>query len=201
MDTRLNFINKSKDTNNTEVVIFQKNVATNIDEVAVAWQVIKNCGIGGYHPFIYTSTLEVTASDSWGNYTPHITAQYGQLFSMVLTTSGNRLIQSGCSTNPNEVQMNNNLPEGAINANIYKGRKLLASKTSIFPMQKAVFQFKPTIWIGAASQVEEGQILNSAIMSNLNTEISLQGIASADVVMTGGGTAPFMFELCNILMA
>ena len=40
MDIQLNFINNSNDANNSQVVIFQKNVATDFDELAVAWQVV-----------------------------------------------------------------------------------------------------------------------------------------------------------------
>ena len=36
MGVQLNFINNSNDTNNSEVVIFQKNVATNFDEIGRA---------------------------------------------------------------------------------------------------------------------------------------------------------------------
>ncbi|MNT99836.1 hypothetical protein D3C72_2427920 [compost metagenome] len=67
-----------------------------------------------------------------------------------------------------------------------------------------MFQFKPTIWIGVASQIVQGQVMNSAIISNINTQLSLLGIASADIVMTGGGpganTTPFAFHFENIVM-
>jgi len=205
MDIQLNFINQSNDTNNSEVVVFQKNVATDFDELAIAWQVIQNCGMGDNHPFAFPMTMEVGAADSWGNYTPRMTAQNGQLFAVQLTASGDQLVQSGTGTSPSEVQVLNGLPKGAINANIYKAGKLLAAKTSIAPQQKAVFQFKPTIWIGVASEIEEGQVMNSAIISNINTEISLLGIASADIVMTGGGpgsnSTPFQFTLSNVVMS
>ena len=202
---KLNFINNSNDANNSEVVIFQKNVATNFDELAVAWQVIKYCGPGDNHPFTFPLSMQVSASDSYGNHTPQLPAQNGQLFQMTLTTSGDKLVAIGSSTSAKEVQVLNSLDKGAINANIYKDGRLLATKTSIAPQQKAVFEFKPTIWIGVASQVVQGQVMNSAIISNINTELSLLGIASADIVMTGGGPGakaqPFSFNLSNIVMA
>jgi hypothetical protein len=47
--------------------------------------------------------------------------------------------------------------------------------------------------------------MNSAILSMVNAELSLLGIASADIVMTGGGpgptSTPFQFNLANIVMA
>jgi hypothetical protein len=204
VDIKLNFINNSNDANNSEIVIFQKNVATNFDELAVAWYVIRYCGQGDNHPFTFPMEMAVAASDSYGNYTPQMVAQNGQLFTMTLTTSGDRLAQSGQGTSSSEVQVLNGLPKGAINANIYKNGKLLATKTSVAPQQKAVFQFKPTIWIGVASQVVQGQVMNSAIISSVNTELSLLGIASADIVLTGGGpgrdSSPFQFNLENVVM-
>lgn len=204
MDIQLNFINNSNDANKSEIVIFQKNVATNFDEIAVAWRVIQFCGQGDNHPFTFPMEMKVAASDSYGNYTPQESAQPGQLFSMSLTNSGDRLLQTGASTSSTEVQVLNALSRGAINANIYKNGALLATKTSIAPQQKAVFQFKPTIWIGVASQVVQGQVMNSAIVSNVNTELSLLGISSANIVMTGGGpgrdSSPFTFRLENVVM-
>ena len=133
MDIQLNFINNSNDANNSEIVIFQKNVATSFDELAVAWQVIRYCGQGDNHPFTVPMTMQVGASDSYGNYTPQLSAQNGQLFQMAMTTSGDQLVPVGGGTSSREVQVLNNLKQGAINASIYKGGKLLAVKTSIAP--------------------------------------------------------------------
>ncbi len=205
MDIRLNFINDSNDQNNSEVVIFQKNAATEYDELAVAWTVIKNCGQGDNHPFVYPMAMQVGASDSYGNYTPLQDAQYGQSFQMVRTPSGDQLVPNGSGTSAREVQVLNSLSQGSVNAGIYKAGKLAAIKTSISPGQKAVFELKPTIWIGVVSQVDEGEVMNAAILSSINTEISLLGIASADIVMTGGGpgssSTPFVFSLQNVVMA
>jgi hypothetical protein len=202
---KLNFINQSNDLNNSQIVIFQKNVATDFDELAVAWKVIQYCGQGDNHPFIFPMGLSVGASDSYGNYTPQLKARNGEMFKMALTASGDQLVAAGAGTSPKEVQVLNALPKGAINASCYKDGRLLATKTSVAPQQKAVFQFKPTIWIGVVSQVEEGEVMNSAIISSVNTEISLLGIANADIVMTGGGpgpnSQPFAFNLDNVVMA
>lgn len=200
----LNFVNSSNDANNSDIVVFQKNVATDFDELAVAWTVIKNCGQGDNHPFTFPMEMQVSASDSWGNYTPKLNAENGQMFHVYLSNSGDSLAYKGPATSQKEVQVLNDLEQGAVGANIYKDGKLLAAKTSIAPGQKAVFEFKPTIFIGVVSQVEQGQIMNSAIISNINTELSLLGIAAADIVMTGGGpgpkSQPFQFTLENVQM-
>ena len=205
MDIHLNLINQSNDTNNSQIVIFQKNVGAGLSELAVAWHVIENLGQGDNHPFVYPMSIAVGASDSYGNYTPHLPASYGQRFAMKLTQSGDQLSFDGDGTSAEEVQVANNLQAGAINAMIYKAGNLFATKTNIAPGQLAAFQFKPTIRIGIVSQVTRGQTMNEAIMSSINTEISLLGLASADIVMTGGGpgpnSKPFEFHLANIVMA
>jgi hypothetical protein len=205
MDIKLNLINHSNDTNNSEIVIFSRNVATGLSETALAWLVIKNLGQGWNHPFTYPTSSAVGASDSYGNYTPQLAAEPGQLFHIVLSTSGDTLSYAGAASSATEIQIRNDLPRGAINANIFKAGKLFAQAHTVSPGQKAVFEFKPTIWIGVASQIEEGSVMNSAIISDINTELSLLGIASADIVMTGGGAGPsatpFAFSLQNIVMA
>jgi len=204
-DIRLNFINQSNDRNNSDIVIFQKNVATNFDELAVAWRVIQNCGPGMNHPFTYPMTMFISASDSYGNYTQQLAAANGQSFSITKGTSGDVLKLTGTSARSNEVELTNQLPMGAIDANIYRDGRLLATKTKVAPGQKAVFEFKPTIWIGVASEVQEGEMMNSAILRSINTEISLLGIKSADIVLTGGGpgetATAFQFTLQNVVFA
>jgi hypothetical protein len=205
MDIQLNFINQSADADEPTIVIFQKNVATGYIE-AVAWKVIQCCGQGDNHPFAYPTTMQVSASDSYGNYEARLDAQPGDAFQVTLTSSGDTLSKAPTPANyPTEVQIQNNLPQGAINAHIFRGGSLLATKTSVAPGQMAAFEFQPTLWIGAVSQAVEGQVMNSAVVEQVNTELSLLGIASADIVMTGGGpgqnSRPLAFTLQNVVYA
>jgi len=195
----LNFINNSSSLSNTPVVVFQKNLASSFDEAAVAWRVLQNVGQGWNYPFEFPSSYAIAASDSYGNFTPQYSIVPGDLFAMQLTDSGDQLVYAGQATSIQEMQMLNGLSIGSVNASLYKDGLLLATTTNIAPAQKAVFQFKPTIWIGVVEEVEEGDVMNSAILANINTQFSLLGIASADIVMTGGGSTPFQFSLSNVV--
>ncbi|MEN8504715.1 MULTISPECIES: hypothetical protein [Paraburkholderia] len=205
MDIQLNFINLSNDVNNSQVVIFQKNVSTDFDELAIAWKVISNCGRGDNHPFVFPMQTTLTASDADGNYMPRRPAKNGQMFSVTRAASGNVLGVAGAASSSREIQLRNDLRSGAITAGVFKDNRLLAHKTGIVPGQKAVFEFKPTLWIGTASQIEQGAVMNSAVLSDINTELSLLGIARCDIVMTGGGggttAVPYQFRLANVVMA
>ncbi|HEX4418778.1 MAG TPA: hypothetical protein VH165_12795 [Kofleriaceae bacterium] len=198
----LRLINQSADCNNSSILVFQKNVATNFDEIAVAWQVIDNLGSGWIHPFTYDLDLQVSVADSWGNHMPPQDTADGQLWKVVRDCSGDQLKAGGPGTSASEVQVLNSLDRGAVSACIYRSGKLLATKTGVAPGQKAVFLFKPSIWIGIASQIQQGDVLDSAIMSNSNTQLNLTNIASADIVLSGGGpgrnSRPFTFALENV---
>lgn len=201
---KLNLVNQSQDINNTEYVIFQKNVAENFGELAVAWRVVQNLGIGDNHPFVYPLEFKVSAGDAFGNFTPQMTSADGQAYDLVRSASGDVLqLSTTPASSVTEVEVRNKLPNGGISANIFRDGRLLATKTNVSPGQKAVFEFKPRIFIGAVSQVTEGEVLDTAILQEINTEIDLLGIQSADVVITGGGggpnATPFAFSLANVV--
>ena len=206
-DIKLNLINHSNDQNNSEIVFFQKNVAASFGELSIAWRVVKNLGQGWEHVFVYPLTFKVSARDGYGNQiTSPLDAENGQSFSVIKDASGDVLkLDSTPAGSSKEVDIKNSLPNSSVEAQIYKDGKLLASKTSVPPSQKAVFQFLPKLYVGVASQVVEGQVIDSAIISTINTELNLDGIASADIIMTGGGTGKdataFEFHLENIVEA
>lgn len=204
MDTLLTFVNRSLAGKTSEVVIFQRNLAMDMGALSVAWKVIRYCGRDCTHPLIYPADYELAVGDQWGNFSPRLRARNGQAFNVVGTPlSGRRLQPDSRPCSPTEIQVLNELQRGAVNVCLYRGGALLGVKTSVAPQQKAVFQYKPTIWIGVASQVVQGSPFDSAVVPSRAIELSLLGIASADIVMTGGGPGPdaepYDFTLENIV--
>jgi hypothetical protein len=202
---KLNFINHSNDASNSQVVVFQKNSVLSANATAIAWKVITNCGRGSSHSFEYPPTYAVAIRDSWGNVTAKLKAKPCDVFKVIQTPSGVQLVPGGNGGAGGEIDIQNDLAKGAIDAWIYKDGSKLGGLRNVVPGQMATFSFMPAIWIGVFSQVNEGQVMNAAMLSQVNTEISLLGIASADIVMTGGGEGskaqPFTFTLTNVVMA
>ena len=204
MNIQLNFINQSQDVANSQVLIFQKNEATNFGELAIAWKVITNCGAGCNHPFVFPLKFEICSSDSDGNYTSKKLATNGDKFAVEMGKSGHILsLTSEPTASPLEVELKNNLSLGSVSANVFKDGKLLAKHKIVSPAQKAVFQFLPKIFIAVVSDVQQGEEINTAVMSDINTEFDLLGISSADIIMSGGGggksVTQFRFELANVV--
>lgn len=200
MDIEITFINNSDDMNNSEIVIFQKNVATNFEETAIAWKVIKNCGRNWSHKFKYPMNFDVAAADSYGNVSDQKLAVNGQKWDVVRSSSGDILqLDTESGSSQTEVEVKNCLPTSSIDAQIYKDGNLLAAKTGISPGEKAVFEFEPYIYVGVNAQVNQSEIINSSILSDINQKFSLLGLTSANLIMTGGGigpnATPFKFDL------
>lgn len=194
----LRVVNNSNDVNNIDVVIFQKNTAT-FDETAVAWRLI-TLGSGENEEILYENVLEVAYQDIFNNISNRIDVITGTQY---IAKEGNKIEMNGSATSHNEVEIFNGLSTGNINGLVYRSDLLLFELDNIEMNQKGIFQARPTIWIGVVNGVTQGQIIDSGIISSVNTEISLLGIKSADIVVTGGGVGPsalpFSFFLSNII--
>lgn len=201
-EIELNFINRSKDTSNEQVVIFQRNLSDIGDNKVVAWHVIPSFDYGREHPFTIPMELQVDASDAEGHHTARFSAMPGQAFDMVKEAEGYVLKRSThAAGNPGEVEIRNKLERGPINANVYRGNRLLGTKSDLPPGQKAVFQFTKSIHIGCSSEAAEGDLLDLKRLAENTCEINMLEISSADIVMTGGGPSqppqPIAFHIEN----
>lgn len=179
---------------NINVVTFQKNVAASFDTNVTAWSVIN---LIDKKTIIYDPDLTIAYQDSHGNLTSRLSVEPGQQF---LATIGGILEFNGPATSNKEIELLNGISSDTITAIIYRTSKEVGRMGPISNGQKAVFQFKPTIWVGVDDTISQGDILNSSVISGFNTEISLLGIKSADIIITGSGTEPdpFSFSLGNV---
>ena len=202
MDVQLNLINETTDFYNGQVVFFQKNEAAANTEMPVAWTVVvvEYAQYPWMYAFVFPANMYVGASDSWGNYTPILPASDGELFSMQQTSSGDMLVYEGAASSSTQVQVQNNLPTGNIEAGIYKSGKLLVLQSAVLPGQNAVFELKPVLCVSVASKVEQGQVMNASSLTGTTTELPLLGVQSADIIMTGT-SGKYSFDMVNVVMA
>ena len=197
--TKLRLINNSNDANNSQVVIFQKIITEETEEHSIACHVVNNLRPGDSCKIEYWREYKVGCSDFQGNLTPTLKVIPGQRYCMVQDSSGNILEQNGKSCKATEIEIVNKLLRETISAIIYNWMgNMLFVKTGISPGLKATFEFKTPLYIGVLEdQIVEGQKMDSGIISSITTELSLEGIASADIVMTNKGPSSFDFRLEN----
>jgi hypothetical protein len=205
MEIQLNLVNRSDDAGGVDVVIFQNNSADPPDAPAVAWMVVSDFAPGQTYAFTYPTAVAVAASDSGGNPIPPVPAEAGQLFTVQSSAHGDVVRRTGAAADARAIEVHNGLAQGAIDALLYRDAKLLAMKSAVPPGQTATFLLQPNLWIGVVPQVRVGQIMEEAVMNRINTQLSLLGIDSADIIMSGGGAGPnatpYRFQFDNVVSA
>lgn len=189
----LRFINRSDTAFPVDIITFQKNLAGAFDENIVAWRI---CSLNqdGEEDIVYDKRVQLGYDNP--EVITTVNASVGNLYGL-----DNGVYFSGIWMSPSELATFNG-NDYSITVKVYRSDKLLA----IMPADQddtSTFQFNPTIWVGVVSEVAEGDVLDSGTVSSINTEISLLGIKSADIVMTGGGVGPsavpYSFSLENIV--
>lgn len=202
-DIKLNFINKSTDTNKHNIVIFNKNEIKGFEGSAVAWKVINDFGTLDTHSFVYPAELQVSVSDFLGKSTPRIFAGAPQVYEMVRSTSGNILqVSPNRAEKLDQFEVKNNLGPGPIDVNCYKDGKLLLKKKGLQAGQKEIFSLRQLIYIAVIPQIKEGDVMSPAVVSQIKSTINLFALKSADIVMSDGSDwdkpSNFRFSLENI---
>lgn len=198
---KLTFRNNSQDVKNTDIVMFQKNTDATVNEEVIAWKVIQNCGIGDFNPFAYPMTQQVSIVDAWGNYSPTQDANNGDVFAVTDAggVTGTVLTRTRERGNPNMITVRNDLAMGSISIAVYKDGRQISKKDGVSPGEESVFELLPYLYIGTCSDLEEGEVMDSDTVARSLTKLSLLGLKSADINMTGGGTGqlatPFVFAL------
>lgn len=189
----IKIVNESNDKNNSRIVIFQKNVAAEFDELVVAWKVLPSLSKTGVVNLTIPDEFHIAAANPKGQVLSSILpSSYGQEYSLVYEFTSQRLQYSGVSA-LNEVRLYNELTLESINAQIYKEGKLLAVERDIGPEEHATFEVPKAIYIAQVDDVQEGDLIH--ISDGEAIKFDLHDIETADIVITGGGVQPIQFEL------
>lgn len=204
MDIQLNFSNLAGPRDATAVVLYQLDAAEP-DAPVTAWKVIRQCGHGWTHPFVYGAGIELALNDEYGNYSPHTPCAAGQAFSIACDTAGHTLACTGADPAGRDVTVRNAMTRGAMHVCVFRQRRLLARRASVAPGQTVRFRFDPVLWIATAPGVVDGALLDPGRLGSDRTALPLRGVASADIVLRGGGAGPgataLQFHFENIARA
>lgn len=190
----LRIINSSN-TPNLTIIIFQKDIAVN--NPSTAWRKLIFSSQVTSHTINYTYGLTITASDNNGNRTPPLNVAHGQKFRYVSLKTPP--IYLGDSATGSHLEIENYTGKNNININYHKDNKILAKR--IINDANSLDVSFDTLWIGSINNndVYEGQEILDVIESSINTEISLLGIISGDIIITNSGSdLQFTLATANI---
>jgi hypothetical protein len=176
---RLTLINKTQDLTPKHIAVLDKSEAT-------AWRVFELASLEKTEPFLYTA-LEINVSDQYGNYTLIQPAQHEDDFYIVDSPSGIELQVTDGQMGRGEIRVTNSLKSGAMNVHFFRNEILFAEQFGLVPGQKMHFKFGDKLSVGIVEGIVEGQMLDEKMLENFETQFSMIGIQSADIVLSGGG--------------
>lgn len=196
--------NKTNDEFRSNIIIFQKNENENYNEIGmndktIAWNIIENSKGGMSHTIMFPNQLEVSIKDEYENNSPKLTCLPGDKFNIDRKSGITFKKEKEASTLEKDFEIINAVHNKEFTCQVFRGGKLLSAVNRVPEGKTAKFEILPRIQIGVASQVEEGDVINSAIYSSIDTVFEIEGIKKADIIMRGGGegkdTKPYTFDL------
>jgi hypothetical protein len=168
--------------------VFIRNVAAGFDEDSILpWQdQILNQNSFKFN-FLGNNVIEATVD---GVKMKPIVATLHKLYAVDLTT--NSIVEHGASSSPTEFGVINTISSDIV-VTIKRNGNAIES-TTVIPSATKKFQYQPKMLVGASDNLKDIMPL-----AEVNTEVSILGIKSASIVITGGNGSPYSFSLQNII--
>ncbi|WP_064791367.1 hypothetical protein [Shewanella woodyi] len=201
-NVEITYINKSMNKDLPTIFVFTKNETPTFDALkeGVAWRVIPDIGRASSSQFNFPIETSVGATWQGGqNKTQVLDSTIGKRYTVSKDDTGVVLAANGNASDTKSIDVNNdvNVPNG-ISAELYKDGKLMMTKNIVGFGQKATFVLKPRLYWGVASEIQESQLLNSAV---LNTdkffEQDLEGVTKVTVSLNGNAESGYSFKIEN----
>jgi hypothetical protein len=200
---QLRFVNLSGDGGVSNVVFFQKNGANATGSI-IAWRVARNCGYRNYCCLPYNWETEIDMVDWNGNHCPRQAAAGDGVFHIVRKRYGKKLEAVRTEGHPTQVWVQNRLDTGAPHITLYRSGCVVARHENLIPGQWAKFDVEHWLHVVVMPCVKQGDDIAAHLGSASIAKFFLQGIASADIVMVGGGRGrdaqALRFMMTNVVM-
>ena len=199
-DIEITYINKSLNKDLPTIFVFTKNESPTFDALkeGVAWRVLPDIGRASSSCFNFP--IETSVGATWQdaqNKTQVLKATIGKRYCITKDDTGVVLAANGNATDNKSIDVNSEIkvPNG-ISAQLYKDGKLMIQKDIVAYGQKATFVLKPKLYWGVASEIQESQLLNSAVLDTDSFfEQNLEGVSKATISLNGNAEDGYNFKI------
>ncbi|WP_068475037.1 hypothetical protein [Saccharicrinis aurantiacus] len=199
-EIKITYTNKSMNKDLPTVFVFTKNEIPTFDALkeGVAWRIIPDIGRGSSSSFVFPISTEVGATWQEGvNKTQILLSDIGKRYTVSKNDTGIVLAQNGNASDTKSIEVNNdaNIPDG-VSASLYKDNKLMMTKKIVGYGQKATFVLKPKLYWGIASEIQEGELINSAVLNTDHFfEQDLEGVSEVNISLNGNAEDGYSFKI------
>jgi len=199
-DIKITYTNKSMNKDLPTVFVFTKNETPTFDVLkeGVAWRTIPNIGRGSSSSFVFPIITEVGATWQGGmNKTQVLPSDIGKRYTVSQNDTGIVLAANGNASDTKSIDVNNNANiQDGISASLYKDGKLMLTKKIVGYGQKATFVLKPKLYWGIASEIQESELINSAVLNTDSFfEQDLEGVTEVNISLNGNAEEGYTFMI------
>lgn len=199
-NVKITYVNRSMNKDLPKIFVFTKNEVPTFDALkeGVAWKVIEDVGRESSCDFIFPITTEVRSA--WnGNSckTKCLPSDIGSRYVVEKDDTGIVLSKSGNAGNVRSIDVCNEVHvKNGVSVELYKDDRLMMCKNIVGFAQKATFVLHPKLYWGVASEIQEGEMLSSAVLdSDHFFEQNLEGVSSVVIGLYGNAEAGYQFKI------
>lgn len=202
--TLLRIINQSKDQESGNFVMMQKNLLDDQASQPTFWHTYVELAPGADFPLQFDHQVELTGIDGKNYACRRLKGLKGKQVSYINDKGTKKLIVTGKAENPNRIEFINGMKEETVKAGIYRSGKRLSLIKDIRPREVVAFEFDSKILIGHIPEWKgypkiPYNLPGKVGTENIQTELDMEGIFSADIVIRGGGDEPYTYHLENVV--
>lgn len=201
-NVKIRYVNHSLNLDTPSVFLFMKSETPNFDLYTngVAWRTIDRVGRGSSCSFTYPLETMVAASWNGGSCTTAtIPSEVGKRYCVEEDATGIVIDQdkNQAAGNNRSIDVANKIhvPDG-VSVDLYKDGKRIMTKKIVAYDQKATFVLHPKLYWGMASEIQEGELISSAVIdSDSFFELDLEGLSEVTVGLYGDAEEGYQFRV------
>lgn len=199
-DIKIIYTNKSMKKNLSNIFVFTKNKIFSNEEIGncIAWKVIENVGREFSCEFFFSHGYEICASwDEGACKTKAIPLNTGCKYVVRQDDTGVLLEPDGYTSNPSIVEVKNEIHmKDGICVEIYNNTGLIMADCEVGYDLKASFELQPVLFWGLACEIQEGELLSTAVLESDNFyEQSLEGVSHVGISLYGNDEEGYEFKV------
>lgn len=198
----ITYVNKSMNKDLPKIFIFAKNEVPTFDALkeGVAWKVIEDVGRESSCTFQFPIETQVRAA--WANNTcktKALDADIGSRYMVQSDDTGIVLAQAGNAPSTRAIDVVNDVHvSNGVSVELYKDGRLMMCKNVVGFGQKATFVLHPKLYWGVASEIQEGELLSSAVLDSEHFfEQNLEGVSNVQIALYGNAQEGYQFRIEN----
>ncbi len=199
-NVKITYVNRSMNRDLPKIFIFTKNEVPTFDALkdGVAWKVIEKVGRESSCQFTFPIETQVRAS--WNESTSEtktLPTDIGSRYVVSQNDTGIIIERNGDAGDVRSLDVSNDIHvKNGVSVELYKDGRLMMCKNTVGYGQKATFVIHPKLYWGVASEIQEGELLSSAVLdSDYFFEQNLEGVSDVVIGLYGNAEEGYQFKI------